>query len=212
MGDGNLTRKDIEARLNNVGDYVKIDFLSQCLRKPIDFDTKKFVQLKLALLYEARNMYAEAARLMNSTADINTTFQGKVNDFMKACELFIKAGKYGEADDALKKALVSGTEKQKFEIKAKRKEIIIKQAEYYVKRDKRKHAMEAYEQALKLELNPDEKKKVQAQLLILYQQLGRVKESMALERQVLNPASSQATQMQNKPAEQTRRPSRLSFY
>jgi len=43
-----LTRRDIEAKLSSVGDYVKMDFLQQCLKKNIDFDTKRFVMVKLA--------------------------------------------------------------------------------------------------------------------------------------------------------------------
>jgi len=68
-----FNRKEIEEKLQNVGDYVKMDFLQNCLRQQLDFDTRKFVLIKLAGAYELRRMFLAAAKLMKDAADINTT-------------------------------------------------------------------------------------------------------------------------------------------
>lgn len=179
-----VTRREIEAKLSTVGDYVKMDYLQQCLKKNLDFDTRKFALTKLAGIYETRNMLLEAGKLMRNAADINTTYEAKMNDFMKSAELLIKAGAFDDADVSLNKALACATEKQKPLLKAKAKEIYKTQATDMVKRDKRKNAMQAYEKLLSMELNPEEKRTVQQALLPLYEKLGKVSEYMQLSKSI----------------------------
>lgn len=173
-------RKEIETRLSSMGDYVKIDYLSSCLKNDIDFDTRKFVLLKLAILYEGRGMFAEAGKLMNSAAEINTTFQNKITDYLKSAELFIKAGQFDDAETTFSKALACGNERQKFDIKAKRKELYKSQGKVYLNKDKRNHAMQAYERMLTFDLNAEEKREVQSTLLHLYEKLGKIREYYSL--------------------------------
>lgn len=175
-----ITRREVEEKLKSVGDYVKMDFLSQCLKMQIDFDTKKFILLKLTEIYEARKMYSEAARMIRNAAEINTTYDGKMNDFMKSCTLFIKSGSFDEADVSFTKALGSATELQKGRLKAARKEAYKAQAKEYVAKGRRSHALDAYERILSFELTPEEKREAQSALLNIYEKLGKVKEFYAL--------------------------------
>lgn len=179
-----MTRREIEAKLGTLGDYVKIDFLTQCLKRGLDFDSKKFVQLKLSALYEEKKMYAEAAKLMSATAEINTTYSGKIGDYMKSVELFVKAGKFTESDESFLKALSCGNEMQKKDMKIKKKEFYVKQAKEELDRDKRKHAMLVYEKMITLDLMPQEKQEAQDKLLNLYHQLGKIKEYYNLKKQI----------------------------
>ena len=180
--EATIARREIEAKLATIGDYVKMDFLQQCLKKQLDFDTRKFVLNKLAEIYESRKMYLEAGKLIRAAADINTTFENKMNDFMKSTELFIKAGNYDEADISFAKALASANERQKLAIKIKMKDICKMQASEFISRDKRKHAMLAYEKLLAMELDSAEKRGIQQQLLGLYEKLGKVKEYYAIQK------------------------------
>jgi len=177
-------RKDVEARLSTMGDYVKIDYLSELLKNNLDYDTRRFVLLKLASIYKNKGMLAEAGRLVRNAADINTTYEGMMNDYTKAMQLFIQSGDFDEADISLNKAVAScNTEGQRAAIKIKRKETIQLQAQEYIKRDKRKHAMLAFEKLLSIrETNSDEKRQAQTQLLRLYEQLGKVKEFYNLQK------------------------------
>ena len=77
-----VTRKEMEAKLANSGDYVKMDYLQRCLKMQLDFDTKKFALVKLAGVYESRKMFLEAGRMMRNAADINATADSKFNDFI----------------------------------------------------------------------------------------------------------------------------------
>ena len=58
-----LTKHEIEQKFSQMGDYVGIDYLSSCLTKHLDFDTKKFVLVKLCGLCEAKRMFSESISL-----------------------------------------------------------------------------------------------------------------------------------------------------
>ena len=175
-----MTRKEVEEKLVGVGDYVKMDFLQQCLKKQLDFDTKKFVLTNLSKIYESRKMYLEAGKMIRIAADINTTYEGKMNDFVKSSELFINGGNYGEADISLNKSFGLANENQKISIKNRIKEAYKNRAKELLSKDKRRNAAEAYEKILTLDLNPLEKNESRQKLLELYGKLGKIKEFYAL--------------------------------
>jgi tetratricopeptide (TPR) repeat protein len=176
------TKREMEDKIAKVGDYVKMDYLQACLKQNLDFDTRKFALVKLAGIYEPRGMFGDAAKLMNASAEINTTFDGKMKDFMKAAELFIKAGLFDESDVAFGKALACVNEKQKADLKVKRKDMYKVHAKELLKRDKRRNAMEAYEKLASLDLDAQEKNEVQTNLMQLYEKLGRVRDFYTLKR------------------------------
>jgi tetratricopeptide (TPR) repeat protein len=177
MEDGKgVTRKEIEAKLAASGDYVKMDYLQACMKKTMDFDTKRFVMTRLSQIYEARMMFMEAAKLMRNVADINTSLDAKANDFLKSMALFMKAGSYDEADLSFKKALAVAAPSKKTEMRMRYKEAYKVQGKEFMKRDKRKHALDVYERLAAMDLNPVEKKEVETALLFLYERLGKIKE------------------------------------
>jgi tetratricopeptide (TPR) repeat protein len=176
------TKRDIEEKLKKLGDYVKIDYLGRCLKENPDFETRKFILLTLSKLYEDKGMFAEAAKQIRNAADINSTFNAKIADFMKAAELFAKASDFGEVDISVTKALASANTMQRAQIKTQQKQIYMAQAQALVKKDKRSTALKAYEKILTFELTPNEKKDVQITLLGLYEKLGKVREFYSLKR------------------------------
>jgi len=183
-----LNRKVIEEKLANSGDYVKMDYLQRCLKASIDFDTKRFVMIKLAEIYETRLMFLEAAKLINNVADINTTFEGKYNDFARSMDLFVKGLDYDTAELVFKKALACASNKQKDPLRAKLKTSILTKAKELVKKDKRKNAMEAYEKLLELPfINEAERKEAQDALSFLYQRLGKIRDFYKIQNDIKNP-------------------------
>lgn len=174
------TRREIEEKLGSVGDYVKMDYLQRCLKMQLDFDTRKYVLTTLSVIYESRKMYLEAGKLMRAAAEINATFEAKMNDFIKSMELYIRAGNYEEADISFSKAIACASDPQKLRIKDKRKLMYKEAAKDYMIKDKRKHAMEAYEKLMEMELQPEEKQEVKQNLMKLYEKLGKIKEYYSL--------------------------------
>ena len=177
-----FTRRAIEEKISAMGDYVKIGYLNNCLKRNLDFDSRRFVLTTLSILYEDRKMFADAGKMINFAAEINTTFNGKIHDYLKSVELFVKSGNYDEAELATKKALASANLSQKNEIKRRCKEMFKTQVKEYLSKDKRKNAVEVYEILLKLDLNESEKLEIREKLLPLYESLGRVREFINLRK------------------------------
>lgn len=178
------TRGEIEEKFNQMGDYVKIDYLSSCLRNKIDFDTRKFVLVKLAGLYEQKKMYAHAADCMKNAAEINTTHQNRTTDFLKAIDLFVKGGDYASAESLLRLTLSHAETGQKDEIQRIVKENYKSHANYLLRLGKRKGAMELYEALLAMKLSPQEHDEIAQDLLGLYEKLGKIREYYALKRKI----------------------------
>lgn len=179
-----FSRREIEERLSKMGDYVKIGFLSDCLKATLDFDTRKFALVKLANLYETRKMYFDAGKAMRSAAEINTTFVGKMNDFIKAAELFVRGGDYDLADAAVKNALSHANGEQRNVVKKSVKGFYMNQAREFLANDRRKGATEVYEKLLTMEIDESERQDVSEKLLQLYDNLGKIREYYMLKKQI----------------------------
>lgn len=176
------TRQEIEMRLKVMGDYVKMDYLNSCLKGGLDFETKKFVMIILAGIYEGRGMYFEAGKLFRAGADITSTYEGQIADLLKSSELFIRGGKFDESEISEKKALVIANDKQKDKIKKDITEFYKTQAKAYLNKEKRKHALDTYEKILKRDLEFNEKRALQEKVLELYGRLGKIREYGVLKR------------------------------
>lgn len=176
------TRKEIEAKLATLGDYVKMDYLESCLKNRLDFDTKKFVLIKLAGIYEVRKMFLDAGRAMRLAADINTTTQGKITDYLKSAELFIKSGSFDEADVSVMRAINDATDSQKETVYSAVKEYYRTHAKLSIAKSKRAQAIKMYERMLNIRMSPQEREEVKKELLELYNQTGKVREYYALKR------------------------------
>lgn len=178
-------RRDIEAKLSTMGDYVKINYLTLSLKNNIDFDTKKFILTKLASLYENKKMFYDAGRMMKAAAEINVTFKGKVDDYMKSSEYFIKGGNYDMVEGSVKSAIGNaGNDRERIEIKSRVKRDFFQQVGLLMKEGKRKQAAEAYEKILTMDLDENEKRKVMNDLLDLYDKLGKIREYYLLKKQI----------------------------
>jgi len=178
------TKAEIEVKLSGLGDFVKIEYLENCLKLDLPFEVRRFVLEKLAEINESKNMFSEAARRISAAADITTTYQDKMRMFLKQAELLVKAGQYQQADETFGKALACGNNQEKIEAKTKFKEIYKKQAEMYEKGEKRINAMKAYEKLLSLTENKTEQIAIKEKLLKLYEQLGKMQNYFAMKQQL----------------------------
>jgi tetratricopeptide (TPR) repeat protein len=175
-------RTDIEMKIASMGDYVKIGYLEGCLKNHLDYDTRKFVLVKLAGLYEQGKMFANAGEAMKNAAEINTTTQSKINDFMKATELFIRAGSYDFAEMCVKKAIAEASQVQQKEINLKVKEFYKTKARACLNEGKKKNAVTAYEKLIELKLDEKERAEITAKMAEIYENLGDMKGYFSLER------------------------------
>jgi len=176
------TSGEIEAKLEGQGDFVKMSYLQRALNSRLGLDSKRFVLLRLAGIYEDKNMFKEAAKAIRDAAEITVTFREKTRDFMKASELSIRGGTYQEADITFAKALALGNNIEKLEMKGNFKNYYLNQGKVLLNKDKRNHARVIYEKVLSLDLNIGERRAIQKILLELYDKLGMIREFYSLQK------------------------------
>lgn len=176
-------KEEIEAKLKFIGgDMLKIEYLENCLKKPITFDVRKFVYLKLAELYEARVMFNEAAKNVDGAAEISITFRDKMELYMRAASLLIKHGSYDAADKAFEKALVCANSREREELKKSLKEFYMTRAKDFESMKKFNNAIKIYEKLLIYGfVNKEEKQEINKKLALLYSRVGKIREAMKLE-------------------------------
>ena len=178
-----LTKREIEDKIRTVGDYVKADYLTRSLKKNLDIDTKKFVLSKLAEVYESLKMHSEAAKSLRIVCELQTSSDAKIRDLLKSMELFITSGNFGEAETSFTKAFYLEKDSQKRDLINKHIEAYKKQVSELLKKGKIKNTMIVYEHFLKIkEISADDRKNAQAELLKLYEKLGKILEYNSLKR------------------------------
>lgn len=174
------SKTEVEAKLSRMGDYVRIDYLDRILKSTSPLEVKKFAYEKLAELYENKGMFGEAAKNMNSIADLSATFKDKIQRYMKIAELFVKADKYNEAEAAFNKALACCNAHEKEEMKKELKSFYFRQGEAYEKCQRSNKALLVYEKLLTMRISDDELLKVKKKMLNLYSKLGKIQEYFRL--------------------------------
>ncbi len=177
------TRPEIEAKLKNMSDFLRMEYLEACLKQQeLAHDVKRFVHQNLAMLYEPRSMFSEAAKNMEAVADVSVTFKDKIDAFLKMIELYVKASMFDMADNALRKAMSCANASQRVNIRMNVKEMYKNQAIKYEKIDKPGNAMKIYEKLMALEEDASAKNEVKKKLLPIYERLGKIREYSALSR------------------------------
>jgi hypothetical protein len=175
-----FSRREVESKLVSMSDYVKLDFLQKCLDKTLDFDTRKFVLETLAGIYEDRAMFREAARLLRNSSEINATQMQARQALMRSCELFIRSGEFEESEISFHRALSHAELSEKARMQMKKKSMYMFYAQECLDKEKRRHAMLAYEKVMRMNLDGDERLELRERLMDLYDKLGKVKEYLAL--------------------------------
>lgn len=169
------TKYEIEAKASGMSDFLKMSYLEECLRQNFSFEIKRFCNLELVKLYEERGMFSEAAKKMMAVGEIAITFREKKEAYMKAVELYTKAGLYERAEFSLKKAQESGNAREREEMKTAVKILLGEQAQVYEKENRKAKALSAYEFLYKI-CSDSEKPRIRKRLSELYLDLGKMSE------------------------------------
>lgn len=181
-----MTKSEIEQFLNGKGDYVQIDHLGRFLKEPIALDTKKFVFLKLAVLYEKARMLNDAAKMYDNAAGISIAFVEKIKHYMKETELYAKLGAFDRVEQAIKKAMAQANFREREEMKVSVKIFYKEQAKICEAEVRRNQATRFYEKILEMRISEQERREIKEKLLELYKKLGKIHEYQVLEKSLNN--------------------------
>ncbi len=177
-----MSKSEIESVLKNKGEFIQIDYLNKYIHLNPSIETKRFVFLKLAKIYEKKSLYNEAAKMYGNAANFSIAFSEKIKNYVKETAMFIKAKQFDRAEQATKKALYEANETQKAEIFFTIKQIYKNEAEFYEKNLKRNNAAIIYEKIMQMNIPENEKQEIKNKLLSLYERLGKFKEYYRLKR------------------------------
>lgn len=174
--------EEIKEKLSSLGtDLNRIAYLESALKESgFSFEIKRFIFSELAEMYEGRKMYEKAARVVANKAGIDVTFREKVEDYVRAAELYAKQGKVEDAEEMFVRASRDVNEQQKGKLVLARKNIYMSKVAELESVGKKGAALKFYEKLIKMKLDEIEKKEVRFKLLQIYKALGRFKDAELL--------------------------------
>lgn len=177
------TKEEIITKVNSMSDFLKMEYLERCINKFNDPDILKYVYTQLAQLYEQRVMYADALKYLGKLQGITNTFPEKYAIYEKEIELLIKGAYYDRAPNVYKMAIKSMNEIQAMNLRRKIIQWYQREAQKYENTHKSVAALKVYERLIPL-LTDAEKTEARKKLLALYKNLGKIKESIELEKMI----------------------------
>ena len=176
-------REEIEAKVNTMSDFVKMEYLESCLKTNPDINVCKYCYKKLSELYEKKIMYSEAAKYMAKSREVCVDTKEKIAAIIKEAELLIKAGFYDPAIYLYKKAMSFADTTGKFEIKRNMISFYKQEAATLEKSNRGTAALRIYEKIINYVVDA-EKDEIKKKMLKLYQNLGRVSEYLKLKAEL----------------------------
>jgi len=176
-------REEIEARVNTMSDFVKMEYLESCLKIFHDVNISKYCYKKLSELYEKKIMYSESAKYMAKFEEVCVGTKEKIAAIIKEAELLIKAGQYDPAVYLYKKAMSFADTTGKFEIKRNMILFYTQEAATLEKSNRGTAALKIYEKIIN-HVTDAEKDEIKKKMLVLYQNLGRISEYIKLQKEL----------------------------
>jgi tetratricopeptide (TPR) repeat protein len=176
-------KSEVQAKAEKMSDFLRMEYLENCTKKFMDKEILRYCFQELSRLYERNAMYPDAIKYLAKYEEISVTNREKIQAYLKEIELLVKAGLYDRIEFAHKKAKDIATPKEINEINEKIIQLLKDEGAKYDRLNKYTPATKAYEKLLQL-LRPEEKTEIKKRLVFLYNKLGRVRESIELEREL----------------------------
>lgn len=175
------TKSEVQAKAEKMSDFLRMEYLENCTRKLMDKETLSYCFQELSRLYERNVMFPDAIKYLARFEEIAQTNSEKRAAYLKEIELLIKGGFYEKVEFTHKKIKDITTPKEMKEIDQKIIDLYKQEAAKFDRTNKYSPALKIYERLLFL-VKPEERTEIKRKLIFLYDKLGRVKESIEIER------------------------------
>lgn len=176
-------KKEIEEKASKMSSFLKMEYLENCLKKFTDVEILRYCYAELSKLYEGNVMYTEAIKYIAKYQEVAISPRDKLQAYVREIELLIKSGSYDRVEYCYSRLSQTATPKELYEIETKIITLYKAEAQKFEKTNKNSLAIKVYEKLLKL-VKDSEKLEVKKKLLVLYKRLGRVRESLEIEREI----------------------------
>jgi tetratricopeptide (TPR) repeat protein len=171
-----MKKPEIEEILENKGDFIQIDYLDRFIKDSPPIEMKRFAYEKLARIYLNRKMFENAALMFKNVAINSISFKYQQENYIKEAKCYIRAGRFDEVNNALKKAFAEAN-------KLDRRKMYDEIVEYYKKIGAEYEesglpgkSIVLYEKLVRMKLTIEDKELVKNKLMKLYQKMGRRKD------------------------------------
>lgn len=162
--------------------FNQISYLEAVVaQQQLTFDIKRWAYTKLAELYENRRMPEKAAKAILNRTTLEVTYRERIASFLKAGELFAKAGRMEETVQTFLKAYAEGNSQEKAGIKQKMMDIIRSCAADAERTGRKQAVIPYYQKLLELPISEAERQQVKDKLIQTYKLLGKFAEMKSLE-------------------------------
>ena len=178
----NITEDDVRTRVKELSTpMLQGEYLENLLKRiVIQPNVKVLASKMLSDLYVKRGLWASAAKVLENAADAAQTFADKKSLYLAVGVLYIKSMDYILADDAFRKALDAASPGERARLSADMRNLFMQEADFLNKGGKIAKAAKLYERILKTAADINEKKKVMSSLAVLYDNLARIQDAIAM--------------------------------
>ena len=176
-------RGEVEVRASKMSDFLKMEYLENCARTFRDIEILRYCYSELSKLYEKNIMYPEAIKYIEKFQEVCISQREKIQAYIREIELLIKGGFYERVNFAYNKIFETASPKEIAEIETKIINMYKSEAEKFEKSNKNALALRVYERLARA-VKDSEKPEIKNKILILYKKLGKVRESIELEREL----------------------------
>ena len=177
------SKEEIIAKANRMSDFLKMEYLERCSEKFGDLEILKYCYVELVKLYEGRIMYSDSLRYLAKLQSLITNSNEKFKIYEKEIDLFIKAGSYDNVISSYKNALKMTNEIGGFELRRKIVRMFREEATKFELSNKFASLARLYEKLIPW-CSDTERDDIRKRLLVAYKKLGKVRESLELEKRI----------------------------
>lgn len=174
--------EEVKRKADTMSDFLKMEYLELCAQKFIDFYILKYCYTELIRLYKSKLLYLDALKYLTKLRSMSLSDDEKSQLFVKEIEILIKGGYYDRVDVAYKNSIKLTDDV--YLLRRKIIELYKLEADKFEKSNKNQSLLRIYEKLIPM-LSDAEKDEYQKKLLVVYKKLGKVKESLALERSII---------------------------
>ncbi|MFA5173627.1 MAG: hypothetical protein WC438_00410 [Candidatus Pacearchaeota archaeon] len=176
-------KEEVEAKAEKMSDFLKMEYLENCLKHNIDIAAQRYCCMELSKVYEKRIMYPQAIKYLSNLEGLGIGDREKISIYLKQAELMIKAGLYEQVNYPYKKAASIINEGERHELRRRIIGFYKAQAETLEKTRKIAAALKLYERLVHL-VTDAEQIEVKKKMLESYNKLGKVREYVELKKEL----------------------------
>ncbi len=177
------SKDEIVNKAEKMSDFLKMEYLELCSERLKEIEILKYCYSQLVNLYEKRVMYSDALKYL---AKLQSLAVGPMEKFQlceKEIEILIKAGNYEQVMTSYKEAIKSTNETGSLNLKRKIIKLYREQANKFELGSKYSSLSKLYERLIPW-LTDTEKNEIMNRLFVVYKKLGKVRESIELEKRI----------------------------